>query len=372
MIDVQTDPRDGSTSPAGWFLDASPTLKPEVEHLTGLDDRPLLFLPSAGRYMTITPSAERVAALFTGLSTGRSILATLGVKEHDPAAERIALMAVELRQSGFLTEPKVEGDLRNRVSRFALREHLYRFPLLRDVSPLLEPVAGPLRRIQPAALTGIWVLLALGGVVTGAWAFALVRVDAVPPHLWVLLPVIFVQIVIHETAHALVCQYLRVPVREAGIGLMFYFMPVGYVDRTDAYRVRSKSGRVMIAMAGPLSDQIWFGVAGVVALTAEPPVSGLAVVLMVFQVLLTLMNFNPLAPSDGYHAASALAGLVNLRGNSLALLVHSAIRTPLPPHLTNLGTRDRRVMFAYGGACIVFALLLATAMVRSALQLIGA
>jgi putative peptide zinc metalloprotease protein len=372
MTDTRITPRDEVESPADWFLHASPELRHDVEHLEGLDDRPLLFLPSSGKYLAVSPTAGRIAERFTGETTGSSILLSMGIQPDHPTATRIAAMALELRQAGFLTERRADESLADRTSHFALREHLIRFPLVRNVDPLLEPIARLLRRVPAVKLTWIWVVLAILGMITGAAALAQVRVDAVPAHLWVLLPIIALQIAIHETAHAVVCQYLRVPVREAGMGLMFYFMPVGYVDRTDAYRVRSRSGRVMIAMAGPLSDQLWFGAAGIVALTAPPEVAGIAVVLMIFQILLTIMNFNPLAPSDGYHAASAMAGLVNLRGNSLALLVHTVTRAPLPNHLQNLGSRDRRAMFAYGLACLAFALLLAVLMIRSALQLIGA
>ena len=81
------------------------------------------------------------------------------------------------------------------------------------------------------------------------------------------IPLVLLQILIHETLHAVVAQYLRRPVRGLGVALLFYFMPLAYVDRTDAYRHRGRPGRVMLAVAGPLSDGIAGGCTALVLVT---------------------------------------------------------------------------------------------------------
>ena len=355
-----------------WFLTARLQLQDDVETLTGLDERQLMYRPATRKYVNATRGAARVAATFDGTRNGHEILAALGVDIHADAAARLARMAHDLRQAGFLTDEPAMEDFRGRATRFARKEHMFRFPLIRDVTPLLEPAAGFLRQYAARTLVMLWAALALAGIAIGTLAMFTVRVDSMPEHVWLLLPLLFAQIAIHESAHAIVCQYLRVPVREAGIALMLYFLPVGYVDRTDAYRVRSRSGRIMIALAGPLSDQIWFGVVGIIALTGPPQIAAYAVAMMVFQILLTVMNFNPFTPSDGYHAASAALGLINLRGNAFALIVHWILRADLPAHLAQSTRREITIMVSYGIVCLLFALLLAAFTARTILTLLGA
>lgn len=341
-----------------WFLSSTPALADGVEPLPGLDGRPMLFSPANGKYVAITPGAVRVTTAFDGQRSGRNLLAALQVAEDTATAQRIARMTHDLRQSGFLTEAPAHEDMKARASRFALREHLPRWELVHNVDRLLEPVVAPLRTVAIRGLVLVWLAFALAGLVIGGYALTHVRVAQMPSHIWVVLPLIFLQIGVHETSHAIVCQYLRAPVRSAGIALMLFFMPVGYVDRTDSHRVSSRTGRVLISLAGPLSDQLWFGVAGIVALTTPPPISHLAVVLLVFQLLMTFMNLNPLTPSDGYHAITASLGFVNLRGKCFATITHAVTRAPLPAYLENTRPAERRAMAVYGVLCLLFALAL--------------
>jgi len=368
-----TRPEPGlDESAVSWFLLTTPELGVDIEHVPGLDGRPMLHDPTRGRYVALTPAADRLTLRFDGHSTGADIVRRAGWSQADPVIARVAVMASELRQLGFLTEPAHAEGLRIRASRFALKEHLVRFPLVTDVGRFLEPVVAPARRVPSTAIVTAWVTLSLLGLAVGAVALTHVRVDAMPPHAWLLLPLLVLQIVLHELSHALVCQFHRAPVRSAGVGLMLYVLPVGYVDRTDSHRVRGRPARVLISLAGPISDQIWFGVAGVVALTAGTGTSDMAVVMLVFQVLLTAMNLNPFTPSDGYHAVTAAYGVTNLRGKSLALVVHHVLGSPLPAHLLRVSDRERRVMVGYGLACLAFALVIALAVARSLVHLIGA
>lgn len=341
-----------------WFLSSTPALADGVEPLPGLDGRPMLFNPANGKYVAISSGASRITNAFDGHLSGRHLLAELQVAEGTDTASRVARMTHDLRQSGFLVDPPVQEDLKARASRFALREHLPRWELVHDVDRVLEPFVAPLRTRGVRGLLLTWFFLAFAGLATGVYALTHVRMTQMPPHLWALIPIIFVQIGVHETAHAVVCQYLKAPVRSAGVALMLFFMPVGYVDRTDSHRVSSRSGRVLISLAGPLSDQLWFGVTGILALTAPTPVAHLAMVLLVFQVLMTFMNLNPLTPSDGYHAITAAFGFVNLRGKCFATITHAVTRAPLPAYLENIRPTERRAMAAYGLLCLFFALAL--------------
>src|SRR5699024_4921885 len=59
---------------------------------------------------------------------------------------------------------------------------------------------------------------------------------------------------IHEAAHAALLVRYEVPPREAGVGLLFGFLPVAYVDRSDSYRIVEKRKRVLVSLIGPFTN----------------------------------------------------------------------------------------------------------------------
>jgi putative peptide zinc metalloprotease protein len=358
-----------------WFRDDSPQLRDDATLIGGLDDRPLLYLEETGRYVSIGTSVVPLLPLFDGTATGDDLIARFAhAGDTDAVTAKLAKITHGLRQAGALTEEPEQVGGRAGVARFMRREHLLRLPLTRKIGDFLEPPVALLRKIPGKHLALAWSLLALVGLAIGGTAIATAGGGWQPPaHLWVLYPLMFTQIAFHELSHALVCQYLRAPVREAGVGLMLYVMPVGYVDRTDAYRVRDRKSRAFIALAGPVNDQLWFGVTGIIAITQQGTELGhLAFTYLIFQAFLTLMNFNPVAPSDGYHMVSALSGAINFRGQALSYLTHLVLRLPLTPELERIPTSRRRWFVVYALGCVAFFVILALAASRTVLTLIGA
>lgn len=359
-------------APLDWFRDARPRLRDDVELLAGLDDKPLLYIGAFGRYVAIGRDVVPLLPLFDGATPGAELVERLrGDRDPEQVAARLTRLAHGLRQAGVLEEPPARVSGRRGLARFMRREHLLRLPLTRNVGTVLEPVVAPLRAMPGPRLVALWVTLAALGAVLGVVALATAGADwRLPAHAWLLYPLIFAQIVAHELSHAFVCQYLRVPVREAGIGLMLYVMPVGYVDRTDAYRVADRRSRAFLSAAGPVNDQLWFGTAAVVAMTVPGERGDLAFMLLIFQAFLTVMNLNPVTPSDGYHIVSALAGEVNVRGQALSYLTHRLLRVPLPPGVAALTPRRRRFYLGYAVACLLFLALLVAGVTRTVLGLV--
>ncbi|GAA4194075.1 hypothetical protein GCM10022219_16780 [Microbacterium oryzae] len=362
------------SAPVAWFRECRPRLRDDVELLEGLDERPLLFIGESGRYVAVGRDVVPLLPRLDGRCTGSELAAEIGGgRPEDLVEDRLARLLHGLRQAGALAEPPERLGGRRGVARFMRREHLLRLPLTRSVGRVLEPAVAPIRSVPGSVLVAIWTSVALVGLVVGAVALTTAGAGWQPPaHAWLIYPIVFAQIAAHELSHALVCQYLRVPVREAGIGLMLYVMPVGYVDRTDAYRVQDRRSRAFLSLAGPVNDQIWFGATGAVALTAPGEAGDIAFLLLIFQVLLTVMNVNPVTPSDGYHAVCALVGEVNVRGQALSYLAHRVLRLPLTPALAATTSARRRFFVWYGLACLAFLALLVAGIARTVGFLIGA
>jgi putative peptide zinc metalloprotease protein len=345
------------------WLDTEPlNLRDTIELTDGLDGRPLLFDADTGKYVAVSKTGTVILSLFDGKATARDVVSRVTTSSSaDPERVETAVVRflTEIRQAGVLTLEPQDETRRERVLKYSLRQRMPRKPLTRSVHVLLEPVAKVLQKLPVPAVVGMWLLLTCAGLTTAGYALA---TRSLPDYtVWSGLAalLLILQIAIHELAHALVCQSLRVPVREAGITLMLYVMPVAYVDRTDAYRVKGRSPRALIALAGPMSDAIWAGLTGLVLLTTTGRVHDVAGALLQLQVLLMIVNLNPLLPSDGYHALESAMGSVNLRGRSFAFLVHLITRAPLPSHLL-VSSKPKRVGYcAFGILCALYGVFMA-------------
>ncbi|WNM29192.1 hypothetical protein RKE30_01615 [Streptomyces sp. Li-HN-5-11] len=336
-----------------------------------MDDIPLIFDPVTGNYHRITRAGEVVLTYLDGTRTRDDLVAFFSRDDGARAealARQIDTFLAALDNSGLL-EGSEPPDTPQNGSRVRTSMLMPRIILTRSLLPrVLEPLAAALRAMPAKPLVLIAVLGALCGY---AFGFHTLFTATPPPQnlagpaFLLATGVMLLYVLLHETAHAVVAQTLGTPVRGLGVALLFYFMPVAYVDRTDAYRHRGRGGRVLLAMAGILSDGWFCALSGVVALNSAGLLRDTAALLLGMQLLMLIINLNPLMPSDGYTALEAAIGLTNARGRAFALLRHSLRRQELPAHLANLSKAARRVHMAYGLFSVAYVCLLAYAMLRA-------
>jgi putative peptide zinc metalloprotease protein len=247
-----------------------------------------------------------------------------------------------------------------------LRWRTPRWPLTKGFQCILEPVAARLRAVPALLLLTIGAIVLIAAAGVSGLALASQPFGLHSTHwIWAAAIILLVQIAVHEGSHALVCQYLGVPVREAGITLMLFVMPVAYVDRTDSYRVRSRWSRMLIALAGPLSDMVCAGASALVLLTTYGIPAEIAAQLIQMQTLLMIVNLNPLLPSDGYHALESAIGSVNLRSRSFGYLTHIVTRSDLPSHLRILRPVRRLGYLTFGLVCFGYGAVMAVLILLS-------
>jgi putative peptide zinc metalloprotease protein len=359
---------------ADWIDHEPLAVRKTIERIEGVDGRPLLFDGANGRYTAISPAGTAVLALMDDAPTARETVNRVSAASAaDPALieERVLQFLTELRAAEVFTIEAPPRSTRQRLLGFSLRQKMPRWALTRSVHRVLEPLAVPLRALPARPLVFLWLAGALGSL--GLAGYTLVTHPAfhMSAWMWPVILLMVVQIACHELSHALVCQYLKTPVREAGITLLLFVMPVAYVDRTDSYRVRARGPRVLIALAGPLSDTFWAAAAAAVALAVPGRVGAAALLMLHFQLGLMIINLNPLLPSDGHHAIETAAGTINLRGRSFAYLMHLVTRAKLPSHLRNAGPRRRVGYLAYGLLCGAYGVGLAAIIVLSWLRLLA-
>lgn len=348
---------------------SKPQLRSDLEILRGMDDIPLIFDPLSGRYHRISHTGEKILPLLDGSRRRDDLIQSISVpsSDSDKFRENLYSFLDSLANSGLLvgSDPVTDGD--SRVSRFQTSQLMPRFIVSRALPALLDPLADWIRRGPQGLLAGIAAVGAVAGFAFGittllTTAPALDRL--IGPAFLVACALMLVQTLIHESSHALVAQVCRVPVRGLGVALLFYFMPLAYVDRTDAYRLQRRGPRVLLAMAGPMSDGWIAGVTGFVAVFGQGFVSEVATALLLLQAIGLLVNMNPLLPSDGYAAIEAGTGLVDARGRALAILLHTVTRRPLPRHLHSLSLGTRITYLGYAVCCVLYVGLIAVAMVN--------
>ncbi|MBT2365429.1 PqqD family peptide modification chaperone [Streptomyces sp. ISL-10] len=367
-------------SPAAdaWLDTEYLAIRRGVEITEGINHQLIAFDAGTGHYTRLSRSGAAILKALDGTMTGRELAARVVRPGADPESTEhiIVLFLGELRAAGLLNIPPAADDRHSQV-RFARRSHMPHRALVGPrVSRLLDPVAAVLRR-APRVFALLWcaaVLLSLAAVwfaVSAPGAAERLSVSGLTWGWSVLIGTMLVQTAVHELSHAVACRYYDVPVREIGIGLLFYVVPAAYVDRTDAYRLTSRRARVVIALAGVSVDVLWLGGHALVAGHAGGQVGHAFGLLVFVQTALLVANLNPLLPTDGYHALEAGLGAVNLRARSFTALRCLVLRQPPPSWLATRSPAQRARYRMLGVICLAYALLIAGLCLRSLVVLVG-
>ncbi|MER5639338.1 PqqD family peptide modification chaperone [Kitasatospora sp. NPDC002227] len=311
-----------------------------------------MLVSPAGRYLNISPSGLAILRALGEGMTGAELMTSLA--DRFPAQEESIRTVVpdfltDLRRAEVLNlEPPARAGT-DRVTRLSKLDLVKRFPLLAEPGRLAGPVARLLALVPVRLLCAL--LLAVPAVALPLAVLALTSgAGAGRPEPWmpaVAIGAMLVQVLLHESCHAVAMCYNRVPPRDAGVGLMFYLLPIAYVDRTNSYRHQGRFGRVLISLVGPINDLFWAGVSATVVLTCGGEPAQFCRMLLVFQLLSLITNLNPLFPTDGYHAIEAAVGAINMRGRALAFVLHRLARKPLPLYLRSLSRRARAGYLVY-------------------------
>lgn len=283
-----------------------------------------------GLYTRITPTGARLLTLFDGERNASDLVARIAHGDSEQEA-RIRPLVVgfvrQLDQAGALTVSEQQHDVPRGPRRVG---PVYRIPIVHDVDRLVDRIAAPLRCwLSPRALLAFAAVLALVSV---ALMIGVARLAPPDPGevVWLALFLTPLLVVAHEGGHAIASRYYGARVREAGVALWFFVLPMAYVDRTDTYGLPSRGQRAATAIAGPLVDLFLGGLAAAVALTAGGALGETAKIFVLFALFALFVNLNPLMSSDGCQSIESLMGSPNGRQRSFRY-VESRLRRREPP-----------------------------------------
>lgn len=345
-----------------------------VETLSGPDNIPLLYVQARDAYVRLSSSGGAIINMIARqdgvtASSISEVLAKPCPEKHAEISQTVGRFLDQLYQAGVL-EPASNSQATARPQSLAdpfrgSRRFILRLTLWRPNRLFAGKLVGVVREHAPfttGILFVIWLALTAAAIYYGAR-----RGMVIPNFKLVAWPVlagcIVLHTVLHEFCHALVSSYYGVKSREFGLGLLYYFIPVAYTDRTDAYRLRNYKPRAFIALAGPAWDVSAAGLSATVALLTSGWLNSTFHVLALYQLISVISNLNPLLPGDGYHALEAAFKELNFRRRALTFFLRRLTGQEMPPQLDRLAVRQRTFYTLY--ALIVFAYLAFTLFLTS-------
>ena len=362
-----------------------PRLRRGVSLIVGMDNQPMLFDSDSGKYHRLGAAAAFIVNQFDGVRSLPTIIEELPQDIDEAGAKRITSLVDNLRDKSLLVgsepapaaavpaapartrrtrgrhtaQPRQARHLKVERPRRSGGWWLPRIIIARKYHRIVAPIVTLLQRLPARALSWVFLALAVCGYAAGAMVLSSLAGGPRPGVLVVIAAVVIqlVSILLHESWHAIVAGYLGTPIRGLGVALMFWAIPIAYVDRTDSYRVRSRRGLTMLALAGIFSDGVVCGLEAAIAWASTGTVRQVALTLCAFQLTMLVTNLNPFTQSDGVAAVEAATGSVNLRGRSMFVLRRVLTRQPLPPALAVMRPAVRWGYFIYGLLCSLLGLL---------------
>ena len=339
----------------------APMLRDGVEKIVGMEGLTLLHDTANGTYHRVGHLASAMIDLFDGHRTSEQIASAVNAQKVTPVVVRAT--HVDALTRGLAGRQLLVGGTPGRRRRTGLDRMMPRFIIARGFARVLAPVVRIVRPLYRRGPLTAAVLVALVGYAAGLariiTAGTRPAAGTTPLQLataaLIALPIQLAAILLHESWHGIVCGVHGQPARGLGVAMLFWVMPVAYVDRTDAYRIRDRGPRVAIALAGMVNDGWIMGATTIVASASTGTTHLVAATLMGYQLILLIANLNPLAPSDTVSALEAATGEIDLRGRSRTLLVSTIRRRRLPGYLCGLPATRRIAYMVYGVLSYLFA-----------------
>jgi putative peptide zinc metalloprotease protein len=174
-----------------------------------------------------------------------------------------------------------------------------------------------------------------------------------------------VQVVLHETAHAVTCKHFGREVRRAGIG-WYFLMPVAFVDTSDIW-LSGRLARMSVALAGPATNLVLAAGATLLLPLASPTAAAVLASFAVVGFSIALLNMNPLMEFDVYYVLMDLVDVPNLRSRAIGYIGSLATR-----RRPELGRREARILLVYGLLALAYTAFVALAILNGYRQYVDA
>lgn len=284
---------------------------------------------------------------------------TLALSEDDVRA------AIQFLYGNELLRAVSEKDTKTLIARWKASRHgllttivhnylFFRIPLLHPDRFLAATLAA-VRPLGGAAFAVITVAALLVGLVLAArqWSNLVAQLGATMTFdglLGYAIAIAFAKTT-HELAHAYVAKAHGCRVATMGLAFLVLY-PVPYTDTNDAWRVRSRRGRLAIASAGMIAELYIAAWATLLwSFLPDGPAKSATLTLAATTWVMSLaVNASPIMRFDGYYILSDLCDMPNLHARAFAFgrwrlrEILFDLREPPPEALSR---RKRRLLIAF-------------------------
>lgn len=338
----------------------------------------VLFNRSSGKTVRIPADDFAILRRFDGATSLDEIwndLAWQGERDLPPQDEFIELIS-RLYEGGIVAMdalPRTATLARMQaaqgkewITRLLRSPVSQKVPLANPSKFLRAPWVGPLAHLIFSRLgLVLWLTLVIAGALTAInhWeplTANLADRALAPSNLIILAMVYPVVKLVHEFAHALGVRRFGGDVSQVGI-MFLVFVPMPYVDASEANRFRSHSARAIVTMAGIFAEFAIGATALLLWTEAEPGLWRAVLFNTVFICTISTIFFNgnPLLKFDAYYALADITQTPSLGTRGQKLIERSAKRflgiSP-GPNSETAGTSARVWMGGYALASAVYRL----------------
>lgn len=288
--------------------------------------------PVSLAYFRIQPAEHAILRLLDGKLTANDLAERVNASHpaHTIAPDDVLMFVKMLQGAGLLLgRGEKHGHwlrqihlTRQKKKRVALISNLLfiKVPVL-DPDRLLTAIHAYVKPFMNSALARLSILF----MIVSAFA-ALANLNRMaelahpvlsPTNLLLISVVFLVVKVIHEFGHGLAAKHHGLEVHEMGVMLMV-FLPMFYVDTSDAWMLRRKSDRLWITAGGVFIEFLLAAVAVWVWLATDTGIVNLIAFDIMFAASIStlLFNVNPLLRYDGYYFLMDVMEIPNLRAKA--------------------------------------------------------
>lgn len=337
----------------------------------------------SGRFLRLNPAAYRLVVLMDGVRTldeiWRHACANWG--DEAPSQDEVLQLLTQLNHANVLItdrRPDV-AELQQRAEKTKHKKVMQYIanPLSLKV-PLFDPDALLTRLVSAVPprgwrwFAGLWMALVCGALAGTAYYWSELTHDiasrSFTPDNMLLLALVFpVLKLVHELGHGLAIRACGGSCREMGV-MFLVFLPVPYVDASQASGFADKYRRMLVGAAGMMAELLVASVAFWLWAWSDAGLlkSVLHQTLILAGVTTLVFNLNPLLRFDGYYILADWLEMPNL-GNKANqylgyLLTHHVFRAfhAVQPPLT---PREPFWLVSYALASFVYRIFVAAAIV---------
>lgn len=332
-----------------------------------------------GRFLRLNLAAYRIVALMDG----RRSLSNIWhheIEQHGdqaPTQDEVLQLLAQLHQANVLLSDRRPSlsemeERRVRTRKAQLKQYFsnplsIKFPMA-DPDKLLGAVTAHISPMAWVALLLLWAVLVVSGLV-GAFYFWNELTHDLAAHAFTTQNMLLMALVfpvlkgIHELGHALAIKACGGSCREIGL-MLLVFVPIPYVDASQATCFRSKYQRMLVGAAGMMIELAVASLALWLWTWVQPgPLQALLHETVILAGVSTLVfNANPLLRFDGYYILADWLEIPNLGQKSNQFLGYWLQRHVFgadqlqAPHLT---PGERWWLPAYALCAFVYRMLVA-------------